>query len=1173
VTTISNSFGEMGVSIPGNNAQYDTLDVYFMGNIPTNFASNNGLVFATYYALPYIQSNAYYVPGSTGVSSLSTYKANNTQASPTFSSVVAWVPTPTLNSIYNYFVTPNTFGIAVTLTSIILPSSGYSYIVKIYRTDVTPNTSTQVEFTTSLTKVYTAVLTAANTSNFLQDGGVYQFSVLAKTSISPTATSSESSLNSSISYNSSILYTINSGYASVSGFVAGLITASIPSIINISGTNYTVNSIGASAFSGCTTLTSITIPTTVTSIGASAFLGCSALTSITIPTSVTSIGASAFSGCSALATCTFTGTSSITTLADSTFLGCSNLGSITIPTTVTSIGVSTFSGCSKLGSISIPYSVTTISANAFTNCTSLTTANIPSLLSSIDSQAFLGCTAFTSFVVDANNSTYSAINGVLCNKSATTLLYYPSGKPETSYIIPSTITTIGDYAFYSNTNTTALVDLTFSNVTTVNNNVFNFTKLKAYFFVRIPTFTATSFVGVTKGTNTFTIDGVLNPSNINLTTYFNSVTNIVAPSNPTLILYAPTANNAPTGLYASWTFATVTLSSYVITVSNGSAEYNITLTDFNATNKIVTTFNDIDLIDNTSYKIKVVATLNNGLALSSAFTSLTLFSKKVLYNTLSSTTALVSGYNSSPTTITIASNIRIDQANCIVTGIAESALLNCNTATNITFPTANTFVSIGAYAFKNCSILTSITLPASLSSIGAFAFDGCNTLTTIDIPTAVTTIGNGAFGNCNNLTSITITGGSSSFAVDSGALYNTSKTTLYQFPSGLTTATPTLPASVTRLGSYCFYGCKNITGYTIPSTINSIGDGPFTSCSSLTQFTIGSGTTLYSVQNSVLLNASKTTLIQYPGGLTNTTYNIPSSVTTIANASFQNVVNLIALVIPTSVTTIGDNAFNGCTISVLEIPYSVKNFGSNAFAIIGGTVRFLSDIIITYPIQSLNIDINSSLITFGVAVSSDVTIELSMASSLINETFLFKPDSYNPSNQTSPFSLSTTQFKIEESAIASQILPLSSIATFTSSVLTGTSFPGTIPYDFLGYVCSSLGKNASAISTVNGLTTYVNTLYGTIDTAFSLVIQNQQATGVVPYSSSSNHLSQLFLKTVMGIEKSRTNNMLTYTPVNGWYKNLTQKGDILNYTCTIHPDANQTGVTNARSYLFKVTLT
>ena len=934
-----------------------------------------------------------------------------------------------------------------------------------------------------------------------------------------------------------------------------------------------MTSIGASAFSGCSALVTCTFTGTssITTLADSTFLGCSNLSSITIPTTVTSIGASAFSECSSLLNVVVP--TATNTIGASAFNGCSNMTSITINSSPTTIAISTFSGCSKLGSISIPSSVTAISANAFANCTSLTTANIPSLVSSIDSQSFLGCTAFTSFVVDANNSTYSAISGVLCNKAGTTLLCYATGKSDTSYIIPSTITTIGDYAFYSNTNTTALVDLTFSNVTAVNNNVFNFTKLKAYFFIRIPTFTATSFVGVTKGTSAFTINGTLNPSNINLSSYFNSVTNVVAPSNPTLILYAPTVNTAPTGLYASWTFASVTLSSYVVTVSNGSAEYNITLTDFNSTNKIVTIFNGIDLIDNTSYKIKVVATLNNGQVLSSAFTSLTLFLKKVLYNTVSSTTALVSGYTSSPNTITIASNIRIDQTNCIVIGIADSALLNCNTATTITFPTANTFVSIGAYALKNCSTLTSITLPSSLSSIGAFAFDGCNTLTTIDIPTAVTTIGNGAFGNCNNLTSITITGGSSSFAVDSGALYNTSKTTLYQFPSGLTTASPILPASVTRLGSYCFYGCKKITGYTIPSTINSIGDGPFTSCSSLTQFTIGSGTTLYSVENSVLFNTSKTTLIQYPGGLTNTTYNIPSSVTTIANASFQNVVSLNALVIPTSVTTIGDNAFNGCTISVLEIPYSVKNFGSNAFAIVGGTVRFLSDIIITYPLQTLNIDINSSLITFGAVVSSDVTIELTLASSLINETFLFKPVSYNPSNQTSPFTLSTTQFKIAESAITTQILPLSSIATFTSYVLAGTSFPGTIPYDFLGYVCSSLGKNASAISTVNGLTTYVNTLYGTIDTAFSTVLQNQQNAGVVTHSSSSNHLSQLFLTTVMGVEKSRTNNMLTYTPVDGWYKNLTQKGDILNYTCTIHPDANQTGVTNARSYLFKVTLT
>ena len=117
----------------------------------------------------------------------------------------------------------------------------------------------------------------------------------------------------------------------------------IPSSITSEGQEYSVTTIGASAFKECGGLTSITIPNTVTSIESYAFWYCIGLTSVTIPNSVTSIGKQAF-------------------------YYCSGLTSVTIPNSVTSIGSDAFHGCSGLTSITIPNSVTNIGWGAFYDC-------------------------------------------------------------------------------------------------------------------------------------------------------------------------------------------------------------------------------------------------------------------------------------------------------------------------------------------------------------------------------------------------------------------------------------------------------------------------------------------------------------------------------------------------------------------------------------------------------------------------------------------------------------------------------------------------------------------------------------------------------------------------------------------------------------------------------------
>lgn len=131
-----------------------------------------------------------------------------------------------------------------------------------------------------------------------------------------------------------------------------------------------ITGIGDSAFSFCTSLTSVTIADGATSIGNSAFSFCTSLASVVIPISVKSIGSSAFSDCTSLASVVIP--NSVTTIGRFAFSGCRSLTSVTIGNKVESIGDSAFQNCTSLTSIVIPNSVTSIGVYAFHACTSLT---------------------------------------------------------------------------------------------------------------------------------------------------------------------------------------------------------------------------------------------------------------------------------------------------------------------------------------------------------------------------------------------------------------------------------------------------------------------------------------------------------------------------------------------------------------------------------------------------------------------------------------------------------------------------------------------------------------------------------------------------------------------------------------------------------------------------------
>ena len=183
------------------------------------------------------------------------------------------------------------------------------------------------------------------------------------------------------------------------------------------------------AFYGCTNLTSITIPNSVIFIEG-AFYGCTSLTNITIPDNVIYIGPFAFYGCTSLTNITIP--NSVTEISENAFQDCSSLTSITIPDSVTDICMGAFSGCSSLTNITIPDSVTAIGEYAFSDCSSLTSLTIPGSVTKIGSEVFSKCSKLTKIYCKATTPpkfTYPPTLGV--NYSCT--IYVPKAS-ESDYI-------------------------------------------------------------------------------------------------------------------------------------------------------------------------------------------------------------------------------------------------------------------------------------------------------------------------------------------------------------------------------------------------------------------------------------------------------------------------------------------------------------------------------------------------------------------------------------------------------------------------------------------------------------------------------------------------------------------------------------------------------------------
>lgn len=258
--------------------------------------------------------------------------------------------------------------------------------------------------------------------------------------------------------------------------------------------------------------------------------------------------------------------------------------------------------------------------------------------------------------------------------------------------------------------------------------------------------------------------------------------------------------------------------------------------------------------------------------------------------------------------------------------------------TSVTLPA--TITSIGNGSFQNAGKLGFINIPSSLTSIGERAFVNCKLLTALSIPASVASIGTNAFTESN--IQVSVAAENLQYSSADGVLFNKDQSLLMYCPASKS-GNYTIPSTVKSISDYAFFSCTGLTSVTIPQSVTAIGNWVFSRCSGLLSVNIPAAVT--TIGECAFLDCSSLSAIDIPASVTSigmsafagctrlSSVTLPESITTIAKNTFTFCTALTSVRIPGSVTAIESNAFNNCpNLTSVTLPQSVASIGEGAFS-------------------------------------------------------------------------------------------------------------------------------------------------------------------------------------------------------------------------------------------------